>query len=185
MSKSWERLTKRKEWSAIGFVRSVEVTRSEDGKAHPHYHCLLMVPSSYFGGNGYITQAKWTELWKSCLKVDYTPIVDVRAVKPKKVTDINSDTNSGLYQAICETLKYSVKEADLVADADWLHELTRQLHKTRAIALGGMIREFLSEEDPEDLINSGLEDEPTEAEDPTLSFGWRETLKRYGKNKNC
>ncbi|NLP45959.1 MAG: protein rep [Epulopiscium sp.] len=27
----------------------------------------------------YLSQEKWTELWKSSLKVDYMPIVDVRS----------------------------------------------------------------------------------------------------------
>jgi len=42
---------------------------------------------------------------------------------------------------------------------DWLAELTRQLHKTRSIALGGIFKEYLSEDEPEDLINADIEEE--------------------------
>lgn len=179
MNKSWERLTKRKLFPAIGWVKAVEVTRkSSDGTAHPHFHCLLMVSSGYFGGTRYINQAQWTEMWKSCLRVDYTPIVNVKAVKPKK----GADSTTAIPIAICETLKYSVKEGDLIADQEWLHELTRQLHKTRAIAVGGVFKSYLSEDEPEDLINTDLEDdEPTSEDDPRVTFGWREMVKRYQK----
>lgn len=179
MNKSWERLTKRKLFPALGWVKAVEVTRrSSDGTAHPHFHCLLMVSSTYFGGTGYITQAKWTEMWKSCLRVEYTPIVNVKAVKPKK----GVDPQAAMPIAICETLKYSVKEGDLIADQEWLHELTRQLHKTRAIAVGGVFKNFLSEDEPEDLINADLADEePTSEDDPRVTFGWREMVQRYQK----
>lgn len=179
MNKAWERLTKRKQFPAIGWVKAVEVTRrASDATAHPHFHCLLMVPSSYFNGREYLSQARWTELWQSCLRIDYTPVVHVKAVKPKA----GVDPSSAMPAAICETLKYSVKEGDLIADPHWLHELTRQLHKTRAIAVGGVLSTYISEKEPEDLINSETEDEDSTSEnDPMVTFGWREMIQRYLK----
>lgn len=44
---------------------------------------------------------------------------------------------------IPEILKYQVKESDLVADRKWFLELTRQLHKIRAIAVGGILRQYM------------------------------------------
>lgn len=86
LMKSWDRLTKRKEFKnhVIGWFRSLEVTRNyDDGTYHPHFHVLLAVNPSYFR-SGYITQAEWAAIWQECLRVDYTPIVDVRTVKNKR-----------------------------------------------------------------------------------------------------
>lgn len=175
MTKAWKRLTLRKEWPAIGFVKALEVTKGTDDLAHPHFHCILMVQPGYFTGKYYLSQAKWTELWKSCLRIEYTPVVDVRKVRSRK-----SDTSSEHTQALLETLKYSVKEEDLTSNPAWLIELTKQLHKTRAIAVGGVFKDYLSEDEPEDLINTESEEvEPTGEADCTIVFGWRERIAKY------
>ena len=92
--------------------------------------------------------------------------------------------------AICETLKYSVKPAECLVDdsrrklsnAEWLSGLTSQLYKTRAIATGGILKQYLKEleQEPEDLIHAD-ENGLTSADDesPRLAFGWREKTKRY------
>jgi plasmid rolling circle replication initiator protein Rep len=175
MKKSWDRFSKRKAFPALGFIKSVEVTRAKDGTAHPHFHCLLLVPSSYFS-TGYISHAKWTELWQQALRVDYTPIVNVKAVKPRP----GVDPLSALPTALLETLKYTVKPEDLEHDASWLSEITAQLHKTRAVSVGGVLRQFLSEDDPEDLIHAEGEDISLTVS-PEVWFGWREFISRYAK----
>lgn len=178
MNKSWERLSKRKAFPALGWLRSVEVTKSQDGTAHPHFHVLLMVPSSYFS-HGYISQSKWAVMWQESLRVEYTPIVNVKAVKPKKGATEDRFADE-LAKALCETLKYSVKPDDLVSDRDWLIELTTQLHKTRAVAVGGVFKEFISDQEPEDLIH--LDDENTDlSPENSVWFGWREMIGRYLK----
>ncbi|MBE9119209.1 protein rep [Lusitaniella coriacea LEGE 07157] len=180
MNKSWVKLTKRKVFPALGWVKSVEVTRSDEGLAHPHFHAVLMVKPSYFSGHSYLPQKRWTELWQSCLRVDYTPVVHVKAIKSKKAETPLDEIRIGL----CETLKYSVKEADLLIDAEWLAELTRQLHKTRAVSVGGVFKEYLSEEEPEDLIHGDTEEEELEVdEDSIMVFGWREMRYRLLGNK--
>ncbi|MDI5829362.1 protein rep, partial [Salmonella enterica subsp. enterica serovar Kentucky] len=40
-----------------------------------------------------------------------------------------------------ETLKYSTKPADMVADPEWFLELTRQTHKRRFVATGGALKD--------------------------------------------
>lgn len=183
MNAAWKRLTERKVFPALGFIRSVEVTRnSENGTAHPHFHCLMLVPAGYFK-RGYISQANWATLWESCLKADYTPRVDVRAVKPKK-TALNEKpdaVNKAMAQAVCETLKYSVKPFDLLADPKWLDELTKQLQKTRAISIGGCLKEFFSEDEPEDLINGDIEEDEKTEDDTYLFFNWSTIVSRYKK----
>lgn len=177
MNAAWKRLTQRKEFPAIGFARATEVTKGKDGTAHPHFHVLLMVKPNYFSRE-YLSQEAWTELWRSCLQVDYTPIVDVRAVRPNKKHGTES-----LPAALVEVFKYSVKPADLFGtgspeDRQWLVELTSQLQKTRAIALGGELKNYLSEAEPEDLLTEAGDDKLIE-EAIRLFFGWKEKVQHY------
>jgi plasmid rolling circle replication initiator protein Rep len=193
MNKSWTLLTKRKEWPAQGWIKSVEVTRSGDDLAHPHFHCLLMVRPSYFT-TGYLSQKRWAELWQDCLKVDYSPVVHIQTIKPPKGTSEGQE-GAAMLTALCETLKYSVKPSDVLRDdnrgmsnQEWLVELTKQLHKTRAVATGGVLKEYLKllEEEPDDLIfadESGIT-EP-DLDGPRVAFGWREKTKRYRLQEDC
>lgn len=169
MNKAWQRFSQRKDFPAIGWIRSTEVTRGKDGSAHPHFHCLLMVTPSYFG-RGYLKQSDWVRLWQESMRLDYQPVMDVRAVKA-------GDTPSSL---IPELLKYCVKESDLVADKDWFLELTRQLHKTKAVAVGGVLKEYLKllEAEPEDLIGHNDEQED-DVDEGHLYFGWKRKEKKY------
>lgn len=194
MNKAWERLSQRKQFPALGWVRALEVTRSKNGEAHPHLHCLLMVPPSYFSRN-YIKQDEWTELWKHSLRADYTPVVNVKLVRNrrhKKGDRPDEGLNSDIVSGLLETLKYSVKPedlvgglspADVVGNAQWLEELTRQLHKTRAISVGGVLKQYISEDEPTDEEMTHLEEEGVvlTEEDLRVWFGWREMVKRYAK----
>jgi plasmid rolling circle replication initiator protein Rep len=184
MNAAWSKLTRRKEFPALGFVKSTEVTRGVDGTAHPHFHCLMLVPAGYFK-RGYISHANWISLWQSCLKTDYPPILDVRVVKSSKDTsnDALDASNQAMAEAVCETLKYAVKPSDLLADPDWLGELTKQLQKTRAISIGGCLKEFFSEDDPEDLINGEIEEDEKCEDDGYLLFDWSIIVRRYKKSK--
>jgi plasmid rolling circle replication initiator protein Rep len=185
MNIAWGRLVKRKTFPALGFIKCVEVTRGKDGTAHPHFHCLLFVPAGYFS-KGYIAQADWATLWQSCLKADYTPHIDIRVVKARKdpLNAMADACNDALLKAICETLKYSVKPADLLADPHWLDELIKQLQNTRTISIGGCLKEFFSENDPEDLINNDIQEEENTKDDATYIFEWSPEVKRYKKNSS-
>jgi plasmid rolling circle replication initiator protein Rep len=177
MNAGWKRLTLRKQFPAKGYVRSLEVTRGSDGSAHPHFHVLMMVNPSYFSGSTYLSQSKWGELWKNCLRVDYVPMVNIKVVKPKQ-----DEEKNGITLAILETLKYGVKETDLTTNKEWLIELTKQLHKIRAVTVSGILKKYLSDDEPEDLINTDLNDEEEESEKSDMIwFGWREIVKRYAK----
>jgi len=181
MNAAWVRLAQRKSFPALGFVKAAEVTRSKEGLAHPHFHIMLLVPSSYFS-TGYIKQATWRELWQQALRVDYLPVVDIQAVKPKKGAESGVDP---MAIAVLETMKYGIKEADLMSDATWLQELTKQLHKTRAISVGGVLKDFLKEEEPEDLIHAEEEDQDDCDTEVGVWFGWREMVARYKKLERC
>jgi plasmid rolling circle replication initiator protein Rep len=168
MNKSFVRLTKLKDWPAKGWIKSVEVTRGKDRSAHPHLHCLLLVPARYFGPD-YLKQDEWVQLWQQCLRVDYKPMLHIRPIKKTDDPTV----------IVPEILKYQVKESDLVADREWFLELTKQLHKTRAVAVGGVLREYLRdlEQEPEDLI--GESEEPEQADEGSLYFGWKKQQRRY------
>ena len=167
LNKSFVRLTKLKDWPADGWIKSVEVTRGRDGNAHPHLHALLMVPASYFGA-GYVSQDRWVEMWRSSARLDYNPQTHIKAIaKHHNPTSI-----------VPEILKYQVKESDLVANREWFLELTKQLHKTRAVAVGGVLRGYMKELEcePEDLVGNTNEGEVDEGH---LYFGWRRKQKKY------
>lgn len=184
MNAGWKRLIERREFRPVlGWVRTTEVTRGQDGSAHPHFHALVMVPPSWFRGQTYVKQARWVELWADCMRLDYLPVVDVRAVKaiPPEAGQTNLDAmGQALQRAIAETLKYSVKPSDMTADADWFLELTRQTHKRRFVATGGSLKNVLrvDEETDADLV---MAEGQVEGEDDgsRLAFNWRETDRRY------
>jgi plasmid rolling circle replication initiator protein Rep len=169
VNESFKRFTKLKEFPAIGWIKSVEVTRGRDGSAHPHLHTLMLVPPSYFG-KGYLSQQRWCELWQQSLRVDYKPILDVQAIKK----DLSP------HFIIPEILKYQCKESDLTADCDWFLELTRQLRNTRAVAVGGILRDYMKslEADPDDLIGKD-DSETSEVDEGHLYFGWKRSEKKY------
>ncbi|RRC72388.1 replication protein, partial [Escherichia coli] len=85
MNAAFQRMKVRKEFRPVqGWIRTTEVTRGSDGSAHPHFHTLMMVPPGMLNGKSYVRHERWVELWRECLRVDYDPNVDVRAVKPRK-----------------------------------------------------------------------------------------------------
>jgi plasmid rolling circle replication initiator protein Rep len=179
MNVAFKRMTQRKWWPGTGWVKSLEVTRGADGSAHPHFHVLMFVKPGYFS-HGYIKQPEWRHHWAACLKLSYLPVVNVKTVKPK---DGDRTSTDAWRVAILETLKYGVKPDDLVADGQWLYELTQQLHKTRAVSVGGELRGYLREKEVEDLVNDDnpeSENAPS-PDDPRLIFDWHSQVKRYAQ----
>ena len=179
MNKAWRKLVKRKQFPALGWLRSLEVTKSKDLTAHPHFHCLLVVPSDYFS-NYYVSQSLWQELWQKSLKINYEPIINIKKVKSKAITE---EDPTGLMVAVCETLKYSVKPGDLIDNSEWLVGLTRQMYKLRKINVGGILKPYLSnlgvEDDSEDLIHIDSELITEEEKEAECSFYWNYSIKRY------
>ena len=169
MHQGFKRMTKLKAFPAVGWLKSTEVTRGCRGDAHPHFHCLLMVPPSYFSGQQYLSQKKWVELWRRSVRIDYNPIIDVQAIKSGQTP----------MQLVPELLKYCTKESDLVADREWFLELTRQMHRMRCVATGGVLKEYLRalENEPEDLIGKG--EEIDEVDEGHLYFGWKRKVRKY------
>jgi plasmid rolling circle replication initiator protein Rep len=176
MSTGWKRLIQRKQFPAIGTVRGTEVTHSASvtGDSHPHFHILMMVPHSYFQSGNYLEHSDWVRLWRESMRLDYDPTVRIQKVRPKEA---RNKSEVALHAAIAETLKYSLKPADLVEHSEWFLELTDQLHGLRAVNPSGVFREFLRDEEPEadEMIGDG--DGTTDAE--SWFFAWREAARRY------
>ena len=169
MNLAWKRLIKRKEFSKVdGWVRSTEVTYSKSpaGDTHPHFHVFLMVKPSYFS-HGYVKQAAWLTAWQEAMRDPSISQVDIRAMKGEK--------------AIAEVLKYAVKEADLVESPAWLFDLTRQCHKMRFIAAGGLLKNMLKEKVTEQEMIAGDDAEQENPESKiSLLATWLPGAKRYG-----
>jgi plasmid rolling circle replication initiator protein Rep len=135
-------------------------------------------------------------MWKQSLRIEYDPIVHIQKVKNKKgkspIENPEDAVNdeSGMMKGICETLKYTVKENDLIGkfceDEDtnsiWLKSLTQELYKLRRVDYGGVLKEFGKEveKEMEDLIQieekeeNGMEQNGMEQ----IAF-WSVQLKRY------
>lgn len=184
MNAAWQRLIKRREFQPVlGWVRTTEVTRGADGSAHPHFHALMMVPPSMLSGTNYVKQGRWVELWRDCMRLDYEPVVDVRAVKeraPEASQTPSQARGASLQRAVAETLKYSVKPSDMTDDPEWFLELTRQTHKRRFVATGGALKDVLrvDDESNEEMV---MADGTAEGVDDgsRLAFNWREAERRY------
>jgi plasmid rolling circle replication initiator protein Rep len=175
MNSAWTRITQTKKFSAIGYFKALEVTRGEDGSAHPHFHILLMVEPKYFAGAYYISQKEWVVMWRKALRVDYDPTAHVQSVK------VLGD-NGTILDAVKEVAKYTVKPDDLIAEDEWLIELTKQLHKTRAISLGGVLKQYLSEDDAtnqELLLGDDSVTTLDQLVDPHFVANWDKSDSRY------
>lgn len=189
-------MTKRKIYknSIKGHFRALEITHnininsSSFDTYHPHFHCILAVNKSYFTDTkSYISQKDWTSLWKDVLKVDYTPIVDIRRFEDRK--------GKGIFKSIAEVAKYTVKDNDYIV-RDELGEviekltddavliLDHALANRRLIAYGGELKEIhklLNLDDCEDgdLVNTDNEELRDDLEYIIERYSWNIGYKQY------
>lgn len=172
MNLSFSKMTRRKLWPGVGWLKSTEVTKGKDNPnhAHPHFHCLLMVKSNYFGRN-YMLPEDWSLLWQKCLRSDYKPNAYITAL----------EKSESIKPLIYEVLKYATKESDLVQDKEWFLELTRQTHKMRFVSTGGVFKEYFKELENEpnhdELIGFSLDNEVTNGD--YFNFKWSKHFSRY------
>ena len=172
MNAGWNRLRLRHDFKPVqGWARSTEVTQEakRTGYAHPHFHCLLMVPPSWFTRQ-YVKQARWVELWRDCMRDDRITQVDIRAVKGNV---------TGAAAEVLKTFGYSVKPDQAIGDPEWFMEMIRQVHRKRFFASGGVLKEALKEPETDKEMIQG--DQPAEGMDDgsRLAFAWTPTQKRY------
>ncbi len=188
MFNSLKLLFQRKEVKGIviGYFRGLEVTYNEEFDTyHPHFHIILMVNKSYFKNKGYyLTQKDWTNLWKDCLKVDYTPIINVKAFK----TASKEQTR----KSICEVAKYTVKDNDYLFEDIKMTDntvaiLNNALKGRRLISFGKEFRKIhkelnLDDVEKGDLINTDVDDTVRpEIEEIIENYKWNFGFKQYFK----
>ena len=190
MNQGWQRMTQTKRFRGVvdGFIRTTEVTRpqkkGQEMDAHPHFHAMLLVRSTYFNRD-YIKQSEWVEMWVKAMRLDYYPQVNVQAVKPNK-RKTPEQNQAALHNAILETFKYSVKPSDMLAHDDqgeWLCEITRQTHRLRFISDGGVLKGLLKPEDEmsnQEMISTT--EEQVETDETRIGFSYLPTHRRYVYN---
>ncbi|MGU9527155.1 protein rep, partial [Clostridium perfringens] len=144
---------------------------------------ILMVNKSYFKKpDKYLTQKDWTNLWKDCLKVNYTPIVNVKAFK----TSGKEQTR----KSICEVAKYTVKDNDYLFENIEMTDntvaiLNNVLKGRRLIAFGKEFRKIhkelnLDDAEKGDLINTDVDDTVRpEIEEIIENYKWNFGFKQY------
>ena len=187
MTDSFNKMTRRKifEQAVKGYFRSLEITYNKDENTyHPHFHMILAVNDSYFTDSKYyLSQKDWTNLWKSCLKVDYSPIVDVRKLRE----------NNG--KEIAEVAKYTVKADDfLIKDEkenimenitdEVVKTLDNALYRKRLIAFGFTFKDIhkklnLDDAEEGDLTNTDNEDLREDLTNIILRYQWNIGIKNY------
>lgn len=149
MNKSWNRLCKTRAFPSVHWFRRLEVTLQHGGgatpMAHPHFHCLLLVPPSYWG-KGYWKQLRWQQEWQMASRLDYAPVVDVRRAKAKGQ---GPEAQEGTPRsAVIEAAKYASKATDLVALGDALPAFHWEMRGLRSFALSKPLQDFVKAADP-------------------------------------
>lgn len=180
MQGGFQRLMQRKVVKDVvkGYYRAMEVTRNDkDGSYHPHYHIILAVIPSYFG-KAYMTQAAWTDLWQSAMRLNYTPIVHITRIKGTTA------------KAIAEVAKYAVKPGDYIIPDDWdltvdtVKLLDSVLDNRRFLAYGGIFVDIAKklkfknpDDDDSDLVH--LNEGEAEPEGQEVVFVWYSGFRNY------
>lgn len=179
-------ITKEKFLKNPKYYRSIGLTVGSENpnfdKYHPHFHCVFAVPADYFTNpNLYLTKDDIAIIWKKCLKVDYTPIVDVRKIKGC----------GNIVKAVSESTKYTLKGDDYLIKDDFdlsiktVELLDRVLDKRRFVSYGGKFKAWhkklnLDDEMNGDLINVDLDsvfdDEKTFR---TITYFWNTGYSNY------
>lgn len=203
--KGLNNLAKCKRWKGAvrGWLRATEVTHNTNPSStaydtyHPHMHLLLCVPASYFKGKGYIRQKEWATLWGHYIKADYTPVVDVRVIKPEdggRLSELPAgEQAAAMGKACAEVSKYAAKPADYIVPSDLqlsmqtVQVLDSMLDRRRMTSWGGILKDIakaLNLDDPEtgDLIHiddEASDDQTAEEIADYIAYNWAMGARDY------
>ena len=195
MADSWHRLIKLEPWTRVvhGTMRSLEITHNLqlDGQSydtyHPHYHVLVMVPSTYFRSRHYLSRERWAQLWRSAARLDYTPQVWISRVK------VRVGKPEAIAAAIAEIAKYATKPSDyiipddLVMMAQTVELLDTVMHRKRLVAYTGRMKEVKHDlglrdvETDQDLVHTSADDAAASAAGVVVNYSWIKGLRNYYK----
>lgn len=132
IGRSWSRLCKRKGYAAWSDnVRKIEVTyNAQTDTYHPHMHCIVYVPRSYFA-RSYISQQQLLQDWRAATRQPEITQVDIRRCRDKGTTN-----------AILEVAKYSAKASDYGRSEKVCDTMYTALHHTRTMTYAGRAKEL-------------------------------------------
>lgn len=145
-----------------GTCRCLEITHNVDVNSpnfdtyHPHFHMICAVNPTYFKSKAYLSQARLTELWASCLAVNYTPVCNIKRCY------------GSLEKAVAESSKYATKDVEYILPDKWdftvqtVKTLDDVLRNRRLVNYTGIMREAkailkLEDEEKGNLIDVGEE----------------------------
>lgn len=127
INRSWIRLLKRQRYAVwADSIRKLEITynRTRDDY-HPHLHCIVYVPKSYYGKR-YISQQQLLQDWREVTGTPGITQVDVRRCRDRGTTN-----------AVLEVAKYSAKASDYSQSEEVLDTMYGALHHTRLMTYAG------------------------------------------------
>lgn len=182
MNEAWHRLTKRCGFPSNFWFRRLEITITAlpggGYKAHPHFHVLLLVRSSYFS-TGYIRQTEWQRMWMESAKLDYPPVVDVRRGYKKSTS--GGRNSSDARASVLEACKYATKASSLLELGDALPEFAAQVHGLRYYACSRPLSAYLQTGDvtAEELLDNNLSVIPPHVPYWKCVADWQEDLNEY------
>ena len=182
MHQGWKRMTKRSFFPSKFWFRRTEVTTMDEGIAgsvvpymHPHIHCLVLVPSSYFS-HGYIKQLEWQKQWMDAMRLDYPPVVDVRRARTKSSS--GGATIEQSRAAALEASKYATKATELMNMGSSLGTFHHQVKGLRLTASSSSLKPYITDTP---ICSSELVDKETVDERETVKGKalWFEDIQEY------
>lgn len=179
LNKSFERMTKTVAYkkAVIGHFKALEIVgdKTPADEVHPHLHIILIVPKSYLKSRNYLSQAKWTEMWKKATRTDLNDDLIVHIQKIKSKITRAGKVFSELQSAIFEVAKYSVKHTELIKRNDKDFSLIiNQTKNMRFFSTGGFLKDKINLiKCDEDLIRFKEETESLWIEIEEEIYSWR------------
>ncbi len=204
MESGWAALRHRADFPALGYLKSVEVSRPHDcyyggqylgrlgskrikeinglegfkkalwqeffcEQVHPHFHVLMLVDKSYFSPTSYIDHLGWVTRWRMAMRLDYSPVVDIRR--------IYSEPGAGIDSAIFEASKYMIKPSDL---SDALAPFVlRQFYGLKLVSTGGILSSYLRNSEVDEILRTGQSGDEFYQFGVPLHFLWNEQVGAY------
>lgn len=159
--------------AVVGYAKAIEVTRSQDGTAHPHIHVLLHVRPSYFGKD-YIKHEDWLGLWRRYYGDSRISQVHIRRTRDKLAGD--TETGRALSGAF-EVFKYGLKASDIGIDNQWTVTAYDQLRNVRMLDFGGTIKRAMNDVSDERATQAELQELGQQV------FTWHPSIRYYKRQQ--
>ena len=142
---------------------------------HPHIHCLVLVPASYFS-HGYIKQLEWQKQWMDAMRLDYVPVVDVRSARTKSSS--GGATIEQSRAAALEASKYATKATELINMGSFLGTYHYQVKGLRLSASSSSLKPYIADTP---ITNSQLVDDELVEESETVKGKalWFDDIQEY------